>query len=97
MCCSAACSWGGSTPRSQEPSLVMPMGTTSYLSLSRLAMTDAAEASETSCSPERPPKMMPMRIFFFFSVISLSLSKAYLALFLYAYLLILLGGRGRQG
>ena len=36
-------------------SLVMPMGTTSYLSLSMALRTEAAESSETSCSPLRPP------------------------------------------
>src|SRR5580704_2936325 len=46
---------------SQWPSLVMPMGTTSYLSGSRPRITEAAEARETSCSPERPPKRTPMR------------------------------------
>src|SRR5215472_4691771 len=45
----------------------MPMGTTSYLLRSMAAMTDAAESSETSCSPLRPPKRMPTRIFFMWS------------------------------
>ncbi len=31
---------------------------------------EAAESRETSCSPERPPKRMPMRIFFFMSLLS---------------------------
>src|SRR6476646_3683846 len=48
-------------PISQWPSLVMPMGTASYLSGSRPRITEAAEARETSCSPERPPKRTPMR------------------------------------
>src|SRR6266576_1890973 len=52
-------------PTSQWPSLVMPMGTASYLSGSRPRMTEAAEARETSCSPERPPKRIPMRSRFF--------------------------------
>src|SRR5580658_7646394 len=39
----------------------MPMGRISYLSGSRPRITEAAEASETSCSPERPPKRTPMR------------------------------------
>src|ERR1700737_1754801 len=43
----------------------MPMGTTSYLRLSMALRMEAAERSETSCSPERPPKRMPMRSFFF--------------------------------
>src|SRR5437879_13601188 len=42
----------------------MPMGTTSYLSLSIAPATDAAERRETSCSPLRPPKRMPTRSFF---------------------------------
>src|SRR5712692_1818967 len=52
-------------PMSQWPSLVIPMGTASYLSGSSPRMTEAAEASETSCSPERPPKRIPMRRRFF--------------------------------
>src|SRR6266700_4293170 len=63
-----ALSTGGFSPRrgrsawvavSQWPSLVMPMGTTSYLSLSIALSTDAAESSEISCSPLRPPKRTP--------------------------------------
>src|SRR5580704_4461874 len=49
---------------SQRPSLVMPMGTTSYLSLLIAWRTDAAESSDTSCSPLRPPNSMPTRSFF---------------------------------
>src|SRR5207237_1135047 len=49
---------------SQRPSLVMPIGTTSYLLLSIAPRTDAAERRETSCSPLRPPKRMPTRSFF---------------------------------
>ena len=63
--CSVSNNLAGSVPRSQEPCLVIPIGTTSYLSLSRLAITDVAEANETSCSPERPPKTRPIRNFFF--------------------------------
>src|SRR5450432_296398 len=44
---------------SQRPSLLMPIGTTSYLSLLMALRTDAAESSETSCSPLRPPKRTP--------------------------------------
>src|SRR5271170_5702575 len=47
------------------PCLVMPMGTTSYFDLSMALRMEAAERRETSCSPERPPKRMPMRSFFF--------------------------------
>ena len=48
----------------QRPSLVMPMGTTSYLVLSMALKTEAAESNDTSCSPLRPPKRMPTRSFF---------------------------------
>src|SRR6266705_4481504 len=65
--CSAAIKRAGSVPSSQPPSLVIPIGTTSYFSLSRFAITEVAEASDTSCSPERPPKTSPTRIFCFFS------------------------------
>src|SRR5438552_4355786 len=46
------------------PSLVMPIGTTSYLSVGMASRTEAAESSETSCSPLRPPKRMPTRSLF---------------------------------
>src|SRR5262249_31049544 len=42
----------------------MPMGTASYLSGSSPRITDAAEASETSCSPLRPPNRTPTRRIF---------------------------------
>src|SRR6516225_4007841 len=58
-------------PTSQWPSLVIPMGTASYLSGSRPRITEAAEARETSCSPERPPKRMPTRSRFFSGVMEL--------------------------
>src|SRR5580698_5068046 len=45
----------------------MPMGTTSYFLRSMDLRMEAAERRETSCSPERPPKRMPMRVFFFMS------------------------------
>src|SRR4051812_15220019 len=45
-----------------RPSLVMPMGTTSYLCLSIALKTEAAESSEISCSPLRPPKRIPTLI-----------------------------------
>src|ERR1035437_4022323 len=48
----------------------MPMGTTSYLLRSMALRMEAAESSETSCSPERPPKRMPMRSFFFMDAAS---------------------------
>src|SRR5271168_3149668 len=50
------------SPTSQRPSLVMPMGTASYFSGSSARSTDCAEAIETSCSPERPPKSTPTRM-----------------------------------
>src|SRR6266446_8864069 len=47
----------------QRPSLVMPIGTTSYLALSIALMTDSADRRDTSCSPERPPKITPILSF----------------------------------
>ena len=49
---------------SQFPSFVIAMGMTSYFDLSIASMTERAERIETSCSPERPPKITPMRSFF---------------------------------
>ncbi len=40
----------------------MPMGTTSYLAGSSAFSSEAAEMSDTSCSPERPPNKTPSRI-----------------------------------
>src|SRR5580704_893833 len=48
-------------PTNQRPSFEIPIGTGSYFSGSSARITEAAEASETSCSPERPPKSTPMR------------------------------------
>ena len=48
---------------SHRPSFVMPIGTTSYFVLSIAFRTDAADSNDTSCSPLRPPKRMPTRIF----------------------------------
>jgi hypothetical protein len=45
----------------QAPERVMPMGTTWKRSLSAAAMTCWADTTDTSCSPERPPKMIPSR------------------------------------
>src|SRR5881409_2172156 len=42
----------------------MPIGTTSYLFRSRALRTDSADLNDTSCSPDRPPKITPTRIFF---------------------------------
>src|SRR5260370_39745126 len=47
-------------PMSRWLSLVRRMGTVSYLSGSRPRMTEAAEAREPSCSPERPPNRIPI-------------------------------------
>src|ERR1700757_3462788 len=41
----------------------MPIGTTSNFLRSIALRTEAAESSETSCSPLRPPKRMPTRSF----------------------------------
>src|SRR5712672_1738499 len=46
------------------PDLVMPIGTTSNLLLSMALSTEAADSSETSCSPLRPPKRTPIFSFF---------------------------------
>ena len=51
----------GRHPTSQWPSLVIPIGTTSYRVVSIAGEVDAADASDTSCSPERPPKTTPTR------------------------------------
>src|SRR6266446_2034264 len=51
----------GSPPTTQRPSRPMPMGTTVWPRCSSAAITDAAEASETLCSPDRPPKITPTR------------------------------------
>src|ERR1700761_5741616 len=48
---------------SHWPCLVIPMGITSYFVWSMALRMEAAERRETSCSPERPPKRMPMRSF----------------------------------
>jgi hypothetical protein len=40
---------------------VIPIGTASYFSVSNARITEAAEANETSCSPERPPNRIPIR------------------------------------
>src|SRR3989304_1292501 len=55
---------GGRTPMRQRPSLVIAMGTISYLLESAAAITLRADCSETSCSAERPPNSIPMRSFF---------------------------------
>src|SRR6058998_1097091 len=51
----------GSPPTTQRPSRPIPMGTTVWPRRSSAAITEAAEASETSCSPDRPPKITPTR------------------------------------
>src|SRR5262249_47929691 len=61
--------WGSravaSADTSHRPSFVMAIGTMSYLDLSIALMTDSADRSETSCSPERPPNITPTRSFEF--------------------------------
>jgi hypothetical protein len=42
----------------------MAIGTTSYFWRSIASITEAAERIDTSCSPDRPPKITPMRSFF---------------------------------
>ena len=49
---------------SQNPSRVMPIGTTSYFSWSRCAATARAEMRDTSCSTDRPPNTSPTRFRF---------------------------------
>src|SRR5262249_8964394 len=46
---------------SHRPSLVMAIGTISYFEMSIALITDSADRSETSCSPERPPNITPTR------------------------------------
>ena len=53
-----------SAAASQRPSLVMPIGITSNFLRSIAFRIDAAESSETSCSPLRPPNRTPTRSFF---------------------------------
>src|SRR5262245_57408305 len=60
---SAASARNGRPPTSRRPSLPRPMGTSSNRLRSIAAITEAAPASETSCSPERPPKTTPTRSF----------------------------------
>ena len=48
----------------QRPSFSMRIGIGSYLSRSMCLKIDAAEVTDTSCSPDRPPKMIPTRNFF---------------------------------
>src|SRR5271155_4352135 len=70
------------------PCLVMPMGTTSYLVLSMALRMEAAERRETSCSPERPPKRMPTRSFFF---------DGFFVMYGYKFLLVCGGGAEKVG
>src|SRR3974377_2274511 len=46
----------------------MPIGTTSYFFLSMAFSTEAADSSDTSCSPLRPPNNTPTRSFFMHEV-----------------------------
>ncbi len=52
---------GGRSAMLQRPSFSIRMGIGSYFCRSRFANTAAAEASDTSCSPERPPYRTPTR------------------------------------
>ena len=52
---------GGLSASAQRPSFSMRIGTGSYRLRSRCANTDAADASDTSCSPDRPPYSTPTR------------------------------------
>ena len=58
---SMASSRGSSAPTTQAPSRVMPTGTTSNRSRSRLASTLPAETQEIACSPLRPPNTTATR------------------------------------
>ena len=51
----------GRPPTSQRPACVMPIGTTSWPACSSASITARADCSETSCSPERPPKATATR------------------------------------
>ena len=61
---------------SHRPSLVMPIGTTSYLSLLMALRTAAAESNETSCSPLRPPKSTPILSLFIRNRVALSCQRS---------------------
>ena len=52
---------GGLSASAQRPSFSIRIGTGSYRLRSRCANTDAADASDTSCSPDRPPYSTPTR------------------------------------
>src|SRR5688500_15250381 len=60
-------SCGAETPMSRKvrhcPSCVMPTGTMAYFEASRAPMTLSAERSDTSCSPDLPPKRTAIRSF----------------------------------
>src|SRR5262245_59607087 len=75
---SAASARSGSPPMSQRPSLAMPIGTRSNRFRSMAAITEAAPARDTSCSPERPPKTTPTRSFRTLSAIDPVVSDALL-------------------
>src|SRR5690349_12935721 len=66
---SSGCTFAGSSCAefaggSHFPSFVIAIGTTSNFFRSMLSMIARAERMETSCSPERPPKITPTRSFF---------------------------------
>src|SRR5581483_3506242 len=53
--------WRVSMPPRPRPSLPIATGTTSYRAGSSARITCHAERSDTSCSPDRPPKSTPTR------------------------------------
>ncbi len=55
MTSAAATAVGGRSGIVQRPSRSTRIGTGSYRFRSRFAMTEAADASDTSCSLDRPP------------------------------------------
>ena len=55
---------GAWAPRTHWPCFSMKMGMGSYRARSRCLKIDAAEATDTSCSPERPPYTTATRILF---------------------------------
>ena len=52
----------GSPCNSHVPSRLIPIAATSYLERSSAPITDLADSSDTSCSPDRPPRTTPTLI-----------------------------------
>src|SRR5947207_4643606 len=63
----------------QRPCLSIATGTISNRSRSRLLMTDAADCSETSCSPERPPYKTATRSFLILALFRALIARHQLA------------------